>query len=143
MAKGVPGSSIIWIGVAIIVAVYAWWLSSQVDIAREQALQAQAREQALVVQVQQLAARMGAGRDENQSDEQDALAVALLRRPDLIPLAPQLGGRYYFLEDTVRVLSDRYLYVQVEDGHVMGHMLLAYERDGDAFTFDVIDAYID
>src|SRR5690606_4248212 len=128
MARGVPGSSIIWIGVAIVVVAYAWWLSSQVDVARGQASQAQAREQALVMQVQQLAAQPGA--DQARSGTPDALAVALVRRPDLIPLAPQVGGRFYFLENTEQVLSDRYLYVQVEDGHVTGHVLLAYTRDG-------------
>ena len=60
MARGVPGSSIIWIVVAVIVAAYAAWLSAQVDVAREQVAAAQMREQQLVTQLQQLAAQMAA-----------------------------------------------------------------------------------
>ena len=60
MARGVPGSSIIWIAVAVVVAVYAAWLSFQVDVAREQANAAQLREQKLIAQLQQLAAQVAA-----------------------------------------------------------------------------------
>lgn len=149
MARGVSGSSVVWIVVAVAIAAYAAWLSSQVDAAQAQAAEARLREQQLVAQLQQLAAQVDArsrdGADQDGAGEggADNLVVALLRRPDLIPFEPQVGGRFYFLEDTLRVLSDRYAYVACEDGHVMCHMLLAYERTDDAVEFDVIDAYQD
>lgn len=141
MARGISGSSLIWIAVAIVVGAYAGWLSSQVDAAREQTTAAQLREQRLVEQLQQLAAQTGS-RAPTADAATEALAVALLRRPDLIPFDAPVGGVFYFLEDSVKVLSDRYVYAACEDGHVMCHMLLAYERNGADVSFQVIDGYV-
>lgn len=55
--KVFSGSSILWIAVTLLVALYAAWLSRQVDVAREQAQAAQQREQQLVESLRQLAAR--------------------------------------------------------------------------------------
>lgn len=140
MARGISGSSLVWIAVAIVVGAYAAWLSTQVDAAREQAAAAQLREQRLVAQLQQLATQIGP-RAPTTDAKTEALAVALLRRPDLIPFEAPVGGVFYFLEDSVEVLSDRYVYAACEDGHVMCHMLLAYERNGDDVAFQVIDGY--
>ncbi len=140
MARGIAGSSLVWVAVAVIVGAYAGWLSTQVDLAREQAADAQMREQRLIEQLQQLASQVGS-REQGPDAETQALAVALLRRPDLIPFEAPVGGVFYFLEDSVQVLSDRYVYAACEDGHVMCHMLLAYERDGDEITFEVVDGY--
>jgi hypothetical protein len=103
-------------------------------------MDAQQREQQLVQQLQQLAAQV-APREQAPDPETRALAVALLRRPDLIPFDAPVGGVFYFLEDSVEVLSDRYVYAACEDGHVMCHVLLSYERDGDDVSFEVIDGY--
>ncbi len=131
----------VWIVVAVIVGAYAGWLSTQVDAAREQATAAQLREQRLVEQLQQLASQIGPREQQATDDATEALAVALLRSPDLIPFEAPVGGVFYFLEDSVEVLSDRYVYAACEDGHVMCHMLLAYERNGDDVSFQVIDGY--
>lgn len=141
MARGISGSSLVWIAVAIVVGAYAGWLSTQVDAAREQAAAAQLREQRLVVQLQDLATQVGP-RTQTSDPATEALAVALLRRPDLIPFEAPVGGVFYFLEDSVKVLSDRYVYAACEDGHVMCHMLLTYERNGDDVSFEVIDGYV-
>ena len=143
MARGITGSSLIWITVAIVVGAYAGWLSTQVDAAREQAVAAQLREQRLVEQLQQLATQVGSGAQRAPDAGTEALAVALLRRPDLIPFAAPVGGVFYFLEDSVEVLSDRYVYATCEDGHVRCHMLLAYERNGDELSFTVVDGYVE
>lgn len=142
VARGISGSSLVWIVVAVIVGAYAGWLSTQVDAAREQSSAAQLREQRLVEQLQQLAAQVGPRTEQAPDAATEALAVALLRRPDLIPFDAPVGGVFYFLEDSVQVLSDRYVYAACEDGHVMCHMLLAYERDGDEVSFQVIDGYV-
>ncbi|MEX0900691.1 MAG: hypothetical protein WD081_08400 [Gammaproteobacteria bacterium] len=141
MARGISGSSLVWIAVAIVVGAYAGWLSTQVDAAREQAVAAQLREQRLVEQLQQLAAQVGP-RERTTDATTEALTVALLRRPDLIPFEAPVGGVFYFLEDSVEVLSDRYVYVACEDGHVMCHMLFEYEREGNEVSFRVIDGYV-
>lgn len=131
----------LWIAVAVLVAVYAGWMTVQYDRQRDLLTDAHARQQQLVEQFQALVATRPAARP---ATAPEPLLVALLRRPDLIPLEPVLGGTVYFLEDSVRVLSDRYLYVAVEDGHVAGHMLLEYQVGADGtYSFRVIDAYQD
>lgn len=134
----------VWIAIAIVVALYAGWLSTQVDRANERAAEAREREQTLITQLQQVAAQSAGRVASAPTDEKtQALAVALLRRPDLIPFEGEVGGTFYFLEDSVEVLSDRYVYAACEDGHVMCHVLLSYARSADGFDFEVIDAYRD
>jgi hypothetical protein len=108
----------------------------QTDRLRDQAAAAQARERHLVEQIQQLA--MQAGERSRASAAPPATVNALLRRPDLIPLEPVLGGTFYFLEDSVVQLSDRYVYATVEDGHIRGHVLLLH-HGGE--RFEVIHAH--
>lgn len=55
--KPAHASSVAWIVVAVLIGVYAWWLSGQVDAAQGQLRAAQLREQQLILQVQQLAVR--------------------------------------------------------------------------------------
>lgn len=138
VGKGM-GSAVVWVAVAALIALYAAWLTVQFDAATERAAAAQVRERQLVASLQQLAGR---ATPPQPAPAPAALTVALLRQPQLIPFEPQVGGRFYFLEDTLQVLSDRYLYVTCEDGHVRCHMLLAYERDGDEVAFRVVDAYL-
>ena len=143
MARGAAGNSIIWIVVAILIGAYAFWLSGQVDAANERAAQAREREQALITQLQQVAAQSASRSTRSADATTEAIATALLRRPDLIGFEGEVGGTFFFLEDSVVVLSDRYAYAACEDGHVMCHVLLAYERSDDGFDFKVIDAYRD
>lgn len=135
------GKSIVWIIIAVLAVVCAGWLSTQVDVARAQAREAQQRERLLIEQLQQLATRSAPSQSASVDADTAALAAALGGNADLIPFEGVLGGSYYFVEESVEVLSDRYLYAACEDGHVMCHMLLAYDRDGDAVSFEVIDAY--
>lgn len=135
--------ALIWIVVTLLVAAYAGWLTMQTDRLREQTQAAHARERALVEQVQRLAftGRGAAPAAATQSSPPETLVRQLLRRPDLIPLQPVLGGTFYFLEDSVVQLSDRYVYATVEDGHVRGHLLLRIVDGADGLSFEVIDAY--
>ncbi len=55
--KPAQASSVVWIVVAVLIGIYAWWLTGQVDAAQEQLRAAQLREQQLILQVQQLAVR--------------------------------------------------------------------------------------
>lgn len=137
-----PRPAIVWIAIAVLIGAYAGWLTVQYDRQRAHLEAAHAREQAMVQQFHSLVAL---GRSDTVgAAAPEALTVALLERPDLIPFEPVLGGTFYYREDTVRALSDRWLYVAVEDGHIAGHMLLEYRRgEGGATEFRVVDAYQD
>ena len=133
----------VWVVIAVVLGAYSWWLSGQIDASRTQLAESQARERHLIVQVQNLATQIG--REPGSApDSPDGLTLALLRRPDLIPFDPVMGGTFYFLEQSVRVLSTRYLYVRVEDGHIQGHLLLRYSTSGvGRFEFSVVEGYLD
>lgn len=135
-------SAILWIAVAVLIAVYAGWMTVQYDRQRDLLTDAHTRHQQLVEQFQALASTPRPAAPAAAVPE--PLLVALLRRPDLIPIEPVLGGTFYYLEDSVRVLSDRHLYVAVEDGHIAGHLFLEYRVASDgAYSFRVIDAFQD
>ncbi|MCA1799102.1 MAG: hypothetical protein LC632_06465 [Xanthomonadaceae bacterium] len=131
-------SAVLWIAVAVLIAVYAGWMTVQYDRQRDLLTDAHTRHQQLVEQFQALASARPAA---PAAAVPEPLLVALLRRPDLIPIEPVLGGTFYYLEDSVRVLSDRHLYVAVEDGHIAGHLLLEYRAASDGgYTFQVMSA---
>lgn len=131
-------SAVLWIAVAVLIAVYAGWMTVQYDRQRDLLTDAHARHQQLVEQFQALATTP---RPAAAAAVPEPLLVALLRRPDLIPLEPVLGGTFYYLEDSVRVLSDRHLYVAVEDGHIAGHLLVEYRAAPDGgYSFRVMNA---
>jgi hypothetical protein len=133
---------LLWILLVILIGAYAFWLSTQVDETQDLLADAQQREQALVGQLQMLAAQ-SAPAVTTMDAQTEALAIALLRRPDLIPFEGVLGGTFYYLEDTLRPLTDRYLYVTVEDGHIQGHLLMEYTETADGYAFEVLDGYLD
>ncbi|HEY4553375.1 MAG TPA: hypothetical protein VIG80_09290 [Bacillaceae bacterium] len=51
----------------------------------------------------------------------------LMKQTDLIPYEGILGGTMGFREENILVLSDKYVYAMIDDGHYMGYMLLTYE----------------
>ncbi len=57
--KPVPTASLLWIVVVVLLGAYAWWLSGQLDVSRQQLKESQLREQQLVQQIQELVVRAG------------------------------------------------------------------------------------
>lgn len=78
-------------------------------------------------------------------DTVEQLRQDLMEHPELIPFEGRLGGTMDFYDpQRIRVLSDRWVYAEFDDGHSQGAMLLEYERTGDgAIEWDVFDAYLD
>ena len=58
-------------------------------------------------------------------DQKKFVAESLRKKPELIPLAPILGGAMHFGE--INVISDDLLIADYEDGHIMGQTLYEYE----------------
>ncbi len=144
MSQGSIGrSTVVWLVVAVLLGAYAFWLSGQLDDARTQAQAAQQRERQLVEQIQMLASRTTTVQPSSHPLADD-LARALLRRPDLIPFEPVMGGTFYFLEDSIQVLSERHVQVVAEDGHIRGEVLLSFAVGADgAYEFTVLDSRLD
>lgn len=72
----------------------------------------------------------------------DMILTDLLKHPELIPYEPVLGGKMAFYKEESQVLSDKWVFAYFEDGHIFGHMLLAYTVDNGVIKWDVLDAYI-
>lgn len=136
---------IVWIVATVALALYAGLLWYQLGSTQDALRTAQGRESQLLGQLQSLAVMQAAPREAGQGLDgpAEAIGIALLQRPDLIEHEPVPGGRFYFLEDSVRVLSGRYAYAEFEDGHVVGHALIRYEIDEDGgVSLALIDSYL-
>lgn len=124
-------------------AVYGGLLWYQLGTTQDALRQAQAREARLLEQLQALATMPARARGDARADGAEAIAIALIRQPGLIGHEPASGGRFYFLEDSVRVLSGRYAYAAFEDGDVTGHALIEYGSAEDGgLMLRVIDSYL-
>lgn len=150
--------SLVLIVATIALALYAALLWFELGSTQAALEAAKARESRLLEQLQSLATmeRKPAGtarsldehtrrgfRNAGIDEPLEAMRIALMQRPDLIEHEPVLGGTFFFLEDSVRLLSDRYVYAEFEDGHVMGRALLAYELSPDGgITLELIDSYL-
>jgi hypothetical protein len=78
------------------------------------------------------------------TDAPPAVLDDLLRRADLIPHAPTLGGRMQFVIEESRVLNEHWVLAAYEDGHIRGQMLLEYAIDKDGtVAWRVLAAYLD
>lgn len=66
------------------------------------------------------------------SDPVSFLRDELQDRPDLIPAEAVLGGTMHFYDrEAIHIISDRWVFAEYEDGHVMGQVLLSYHIDED------------
>jgi hypothetical protein len=55
----------------------------------------------------------------------------LMAHPELIPMKGILGGTMGFVEDSIALLSQRWVFAEFEDGHTGGCCLLSYEVSAD------------
>lgn len=69
----------------------------------------------------------------------------LMNREDLIPFEGRLGGTMdFYTPEAIRILSDRWVYAQFDDGHVQGGMLLEYSVGADGeISWRVIEARLE
>ena len=71
-----------------------------------------------------------------------SLLNTLSEQGSLIPFKGVLGGTPYFVIEEGRVLDSQYVYLPIEDGHVMGGMILKYEFLGEQeVMWTVIDGW--
>jgi hypothetical protein len=75
----------------------------------------------------------------------ERLKKDLMNREDLIPFEGRLGGTMGFYDsENIRILSDRWVYAQFDDGHVQGGMLLEYSVSADGeIRWRVIEARLE
>lgn len=73
----------------------------------------------------------------------DSFVVAdLLNRQELVPEQGILGGTMRFTN--VKLLGDRWAIAEMDDGHIMGYVLLKYQvLPGKKLRWSIIDYYID
>jgi hypothetical protein len=60
-------------------------------------------------------------------DPESDLRRDLMGHPELIPMEGILGGTMGFVEDSIALLSQQWVYAEFEDGHTGGCCLLSYE----------------
>jgi len=72
----------------------------------------------------------------------EQLKADLQKRADLIKHQPVLGGTMYFPESGIRILTDKWVIAEFEDGHILGYALLNYEVKSGKINWTVIDSYI-
>lgn len=66
----------------------------------------------------------------------------LIKHPELIPHNGVLGGKMgFYRESDIKVLNDKWVFAEFEDGHIGGAMLLEYKvsKDG-AITWKVLES---
>jgi hypothetical protein len=73
------------------------------------------------------------------------IVTDLMHHSELIPYEGVLGGTMsFYSEDTIHVLTTRWVLASFEDGHIGGNMLLEYRVSSDGeITWSVIDSYLD
>jgi len=57
----------------------------------------------------------------------EKLIASLAGQEELIPFDGVLGGETYFVLEEAKILDPSYVFVPIEDGHMLGGMLLKYE----------------
>lgn len=68
------------------------------------------------------------------------LRADLMRRADLIPVEPVLGGAMGFYDPAqIHILGDRWVVAGFEDGHIAGKLLLRYRVERGTIHWDVLD----
>lgn len=70
-------------------------------------------------------------RDRGLADPVADLKADLARHPELIPVKAVLGGTMgFYRPEGIRILNDRWVCADFEDGHIGGSMLLEYRVEG-------------
>ena len=75
-------------------------------------------------------------------DRNKQLINDLMKYPELIPYKGVLGGKMgFYQENNIKVLNDRWVFAEFEDGHIGGAMLLEYKvsKDG-TITWKVLES---
>lgn len=72
----------------------------------------------------------------------EALIGSLKGQNQLIPFDGVLGGTPFFVLEEAEILDQTYVYVPIEDGHVMGGMILKYTFLGESqIEWTVVDGW--
>ena len=67
----------------------------------------------------------------------------LIKHPELIPYEGVLGGKMAFIEDSIALLSTRWVFAQFEDGHIEGRCLLSFEvGPGGQISWKILSAML-
>jgi hypothetical protein len=74
---------------------------------------------------------------------EEQLRTHLLTQTALIPHTSLLGGTWYFLDEEIHLLNDRWVLAAFEDGHVRGKMLLEYRLAPGSITWQVLESYVE
>jgi hypothetical protein len=68
----------------------------------------------------------------------------LLSRPEIIPVAPVVGGTMGFYDrDGIRLLNDKWALAWFEDGHIGGYLLLEFEIKEEKIDWKVLSSYLE
>ena len=71
------------------------------------------------------------------------IVLDLMKHNELIPYDGVLGGTMKFYdENSIQVLTDRWVFANFEDGHMHGYMLLRYNINEGKISWEVIDSYL-
>lgn len=72
----------------------------------------------------------------------EQLLQSLNGNEKLIPFEGVLGGSMYFVTSEAKILDSKYVYVPIEDGHMLGGMLLKYEfLNNKQIEWQVVDGW--
>lgn len=84
-------------------------------------------------------------RRQGLEDPVNDLTQDLMNRDDIIPHDGVLGGTMsFYTPRNIHVLSPRWVFAYIEDGHIRGEMLLEYSIDNNGnISWNVIDSYLD
>jgi len=83
-------------------------------------------------------------KEKGLKDPINDLKLDLIKHPELISEEPVLGGTMGFYEDSIQIITKRWVLASFEDGHIGGHILLEYTvSDEGVISWQVIDSYLD
>lgn len=70
---------------------------------------------------------------------EDDLKSDLMRKPELIPVSPVLGGTMQiYSKDDINILPGGWAYAIFEDGHINGGMILSYTVEDGSISWNLI-----
>lgn len=72
----------------------------------------------------------------------EQLKADLLKQQDLIKHKPVLGGTMFFTESGIRILTDKWVIAEFEDGHILGYALIKYKVVNGKINWSIMDSYI-
>lgn len=67
----------------------------------------------------------------------------LMKHKELIPFKGVVGGTMNFYDPiTIHVLTDKWVFASINDGHIDGFMLLKYEMSNSKILWKVVSSYL-